>query len=152
MLLDWTENERAHIQRVFSFLEENPDIFKSDFLENEVLYDKFDRFMFLWQEYAYKNLSWNKKQINAIIVSGYEVASTDGCLIIGNDFTVADTRVSKTKCHCNTDFDFCETHDCKATPLCEYTNFGCGLVMAQSCNGLCTQLEKPGEEEWNPET
>lgn len=139
--LDWTELEAEHIASLNRFLEDNPEIFSVVLEDNEVLYDKLDRFMYEWSDYAIQVLGWTKDLVGAITASGYDLADRTGSLVVYTQVN-SDTRAIASKiCQCNLSHDFCNSpFECMVDPACEKTSWGCGWITVNKCNGNCQQV------------
>lgn len=137
--LDWTDEEKAHITKLRQFIVANPSIFEPEKLYTDELYDRFDRFMYEWGEYAQEQLGWEKQTIGAIAASGYDLESKTGIVNYSIPPATGDTEKIE-DCDCNLDHDFCGTmgsaFECKDHP-CEDSPHGCGWVLVQKCNGVC---------------
>lgn len=149
--LEWNELEREHISAFCTFLAENPEIFEPDMLrDDELLYDKFDRFVYEWMEYAINTLGWTKRQIGAVIASGYDLVDTKGAIDVPEYVAKPSLRSAESKdCHCHIALSFCELDDCKIREGCREKRLGCGAVMLQPCDGLCYNGEKPEDLKWS---
>ena len=142
--LEWSELEREHISAFSAFLAENPEIFEPYMLrDDELLYDKFDRFVYEWMKYATDTLGWTKRQIGAVIASGYDLVDTKGAIDVPEYVAKPSLRSAELKsCHCNIAFSFCELGDCRNEP-CSRKSWSCGVALVMPCDGLCYNGEKP---------
>ena len=136
--------EREHISAFSAFLAENPEIFEPYMLrDDELLYDKFDRFVYEWMKYATDTLGWTKRQIGAVIASGYDLVDTKGAIDVPEYVAKPSLRSAELKsCHCNIAFSFCELGDCRNEP-CSRKSWSCGVALVMPCDGLCYNGEKP---------
>ena len=138
LTLEWTEQEQAHIQKLANFVAEHPALFDEGFMENEALYDEFDRFTFEWKKYAETELLWSSQLINGLIASGYNLKDKTGTLEIISEPTIAKLQTrAELDCNCSTKADYCLSMECKTTN-CTTSTHGCGHVWTYSCDGRCS--------------
>lgn len=138
--LDWTEQEAEHIASLNRFLEDNPEIFSVVLEDNEVLFDKLDRFMYEWSDYAIQVLGWTKDLVGAIAASGYDLADKAGNLYVHTQVNSDMRAIAGHDCQCNVAHDFCSSPlECMVDPDCYEKSWGCGWFITNKCNGSCKQ-------------
>ncbi|WP_297251054.1 bacteriocin fulvocin C-related protein [uncultured Prevotella sp.] len=138
----WSEEELAHIKKVESFVLTNKDLFEDTKLTDDQL-DVLDSFFYKWVKEAENNLGWDKAMCIAIAGSGNTVINRKGELRAlptnsGGNVMSASTEAG---CNCNTSVlsDFCGVAGpggCEDTN-CDGSDFGCGWIWVQDCNGTC---------------
>ena len=138
LALEWTEAERTHIAELRSFIRSNPYIFEPEKLYSDELYDKFDRFMYEWNEKAQSELGWSKQLVGAIAASGYDIVNKTGTARIGGQTDFSPRWGNKIPdCNCNKNHDFCDGNTICTDDPCTESYHGCGWVWTQKCDGLC---------------
>lgn len=140
LTLDWSEAERQHLITLRSFIASNPDIFKPEKLYRPDMYDKFDRFMYEWYDYAQSEFGWTKHLAGSIAASGYDLINKTGAARIGGhtDFKPGwDGNL--VDCNCNINNDFCDGNAVCTDDACKESFHGCGWVWVNKCDGLCGQ-------------
>lgn len=134
---DWSTEEKKHIVKFIDFIKQYPNIFEGNIVENDDLYEIFDRFTYEWMSCAEKELGWNKKLIYAIAADGHRLKNKEGDLEIKVVNRTSMTRTSREPdCHCSTSADFCSNSRCISGD-CNISSHGCGVVWVQTCDGLC---------------
>ncbi len=134
LLLDWSKDEQAHIEKVIDFIESNPQIFDGKLEENETLYDLFDRFMYEWISYAETELGWDRQVIGAMLATGKVMTDKTGRM---QSISPRVKTAAEKECYCNLSFDFCfSAGDCVDTE-CVGVPEGCGLLSLMTCDGEC---------------
>ena len=138
LTLEWTEQE--HIQKLANFATEHPALFDRGFMENEALYDEFDRFVFEWKKYAETEFQWSHQLIGGLIASGYNLKDKSGTLEIVSEPTITMLQIqSEPTCHCSTKADYCG-YGIHCEGLCKETDSGCGHLWLSRCDGRCGGL------------
>lgn len=142
--LDWSADERAHLEAVLTFINENPNFFgnKEDLTEQEQ--DNYDLFFYNWREYAKTTFGWSDKLLYGIIYTPEKIADKEGNLapvpFAANN--VISTREGGSggtqRCDCQTADDNkyrCPNY-CSTGRSCTVA-IGCGYLWVEKCNGLC---------------
>ena len=137
MELDWNDKERAHLQSLLTFIQDNQQVFKSYLWEDEEEFDKYDRFTYEWISYAETELGWERRLIKNIIADGNRIKDKKGTLDISTEKMRQYLRRAEflPDCDCNQAQDWCDTH-CGNDP-CDEKIIGCGNLWATNCDGLC---------------
>jgi hypothetical protein len=139
LLLDWNESEIAHIQKALDFVND-PDnyiYFDVSYTKSDDELDLFDTFFYKWFQYAYNELGWNKKIIASILATGNRVIDTQGNILTNNtEKMLSSSEVRSCNCNRSAIGDFCTNASCEGSECVESVN-GCGLLLIQSCNGIC---------------
>lgn len=150
--LEWTMEEKMHINRLIEFVEAHREMF-CDGDVDEVLEDEIDLFQYQWCEYAQTEFDWNNKVIYAIAATGKKMLATDGA--IDGDINNRAKSVngvmqhgSETgsgyipECSCSKESYFCyflafgQSGVCKDAK-CKETDGGCGFMWWKDCDGQC---------------
>lgn len=140
LALGWNGNEREHIGKLLTFVNENPQIFGSEMSENESLTDKLDLFMYEWSRYAKEELKWSRELIGAIAASGYDLEDKTGGIQTRSGVYTGFERVygDSDDCECNRNNDFCFGPESNCVnDGCDEEIDGCGWIWRQECNGVC---------------
>lgn len=145
MSMDWTKEEQAHIKLVYDFVNEHPDFFGGDGLTDEQL-NVLDLFFYKWIDVAKNELGWDMKLMAAVAASGEDVVvqrskvGPKSAIVDGFN----DNMDNMNSCQCNTKIlsDFCNISSqgvCEDTD-CEGSDFGCGWLLLEDCNGRCSEV------------
>jgi len=143
LTLDWTEQEREHLQYILEFLKVDPFIFlsKSDLDVADI--DELDLILYKWEEYAKETLGWDDELLYNLV---YTAKVMNINKEIDSDFAASprlkDKReIPKTYCSCNTNSDCRGNGKCwESTDLglkCTQSEAGCGLFHNNPCYKLC---------------
>lgn len=144
--LDWTYDERKHIQDLFNFIKENREIFE----DNEGLSDEVLIYIYKWSEFAMEKLDWNQSTISLLTSTGYELKKEKTIVKIKDIafdsfrsavFSHANDQTDSEACNCHVgnvlftscplSLQWCESGGCVTAV------HGCGAFWVESCNGAC---------------
>lgn len=76
---DWNPEERRHLNRVITWLKENPGAFENGKSEEELKY--VEDFLMQWAKTAEQELGWSKKLIAALLTTGNSLKDKSGDII-----------------------------------------------------------------------
>lgn len=129
-MLNWTDEERRHIESAESFIDDHKSYFSGKKLTDEEL-DNVDLFFYKWQKYGIAHLGWTDRIGKSIFATGLPISDTKGGVIY-------KTPVPPINCHCSTESDYCEYQisPCKKDN-CIYSSYGCGWILVYDCDGRC---------------
>ena len=128
------EAEIGHIQDLIDHVV--PGYFEESTVEQE----KSERYAFAekWQHYASIVLGWPESYIGFLVFRLYtspsQITAEKDLLEAIKMSVVTDTELN---CDCNGTDDFCQNADC-GSGECSSTQFGCGWLFMDSCNGICS--------------
>lgn len=142
--LDWSADEKAHLETVLTFINENPNCFGNNEEITEQEQDNYDLFFYNWKEYAKTTLGWDDKLIYGIVCTPEKIADKEGNLAfvpIAAINVKSDTEggIGGTQqCDCLTTDNNkyrCPNY-CSTARSCSVA-LGCGYMWGKQCNGLC---------------
>lgn len=136
MSLDWSEREKAHIERVIQFIEAHKYLFEKDVLEEEL--EKVDLFFYTWIYEAEHELGWSDYLCYAIVGTGYSLKNTQGELQMPRTKKAVFLSSTEPDCNCSKESDWCfgQQYACKAGS-CDEASDGCGTLFVHACDGRC---------------
>lgn len=139
--ISWTKDELAHIRKAEKFITTHKDLFGDTRLTDDQL-DVLESFFYNWVKEAKEKLGWDKSICIAIAGSGNTVLNRNGeQRALPNNSGGEMLSASSENCNCNTGVlsDFCGmtgSDACEDTD-CDGSDFGCGWIWLQDCNGTC---------------
>lgn len=140
--LDWSESEKAHIQEIIDFINENPDCFEEGGL-NEDMEDKLELFDYQWTTFAKEEFGWDSKVIYGIIYTPNSLLDKEGNIAKSTTVSARIIRSEGTSngatsenCNCRVGRNCEGTFECKESTTCDEVN-RCGFLTMQRCNGRC---------------
>lgn len=131
--LEWSNEERMHIQMAEKFLYSHTQLFyKKRLSEDEE--DELDIFYYTWSRKAMHDFNWDERLAADIIVSRNDIrkVQTRSFEPPSNPF---EPPISLPDCSCKYDI-YCLPFDCEPG-FCEETDDGCGVLSLARCKGLC---------------
>ena len=144
--LDWSKQERTHIQSMLDIIRANGSVFSVE--RDQAAFDKVEVELYRWTEHAQEELGWDKVLLSAIV--GTPQALNADKTINSNALTIQSPSVLKNGnegggyvCNCSYKSDFCFGGAftwCSETNICETSNLGCGLLWLWECNGMCMTI------------
>ena len=129
---DWTEEEANHIYKLYTFLDERPDFFKTEYISDPQNFADYIEFMKTWKRDAIYDLNWSEEQVYAICYTGNRLVNKAGDIELVKSVrlkTVSET-VKPNTCDCSTSLD----NGCKKCSGGEGGN-NCGAMRNAPCNG-----------------
>ena len=66
--LDWNQEEKEHILRLYDRLQDSPEWFEME--KSEKVWTDFECYMFEWMDIAEEQLGWDKYQLYMLVASG----------------------------------------------------------------------------------
>lgn len=132
--LNWSEEEKAHIQKVRQFIYSHSYFFEKQELSTDES-DELEIFFYMWIEFAKENFGWTNDIIIAIAVTGYPLNNTRDVIEPG----ISDD-INKKDCECKEALmiEECGVNSaCYTTNKCSITADGCGFFKLGKCNGMC---------------
>lgn len=141
--LNWTEEEKTHIEKLMSIVKYTPRLFN----EKAGVDDEVDLLLYQWKEYALEQLKWDKELIFAIITTPEKLNANKKLdmelykspLVKDNSEAGGDKQPL---CNCNHnkshEWFLCTLwfHKCHIG-VCEVRTVGCGDLWLYGCNGMC---------------
>ena len=116
--LEWNEAEMRHLAKLYQYLEEHPDLYTEESLNDSIQNDAFARFAYQWENDAMIDLNWTEEQIYAIANTGNRMTDRNGTYTITlkeRILTVSESGPAL-DCNCSTKRDSdCTKGDCKGT-------------------------------------
>lgn len=141
--IPWKDGELLHIEKAEKFIFSHRDIFTDRKLTDDQL-DVLESFFYSWMKEAEETLGWNKSMCIAIAGTGNMVLNREGDLqaLPDNSGGKMLSASTESNCNCNTGItsDFCGVAGpggCEDTN-CDGSDFGCGWIWLQDCNGTCS--------------
>jgi lipoprotein len=141
LILDWNNQEKEHLRKLYEFIDNNSDLFERNALNNEDIYDEFDRFKYEWIDYAEETLGWSHKLVGNIIASGNKLKNKAGILEI-TPLTYSSKIKSSSEsgkwdrdCNCDSYDDWCWNGPCFGGAC--NASLGCGTLLLGNCDGIC---------------
>lgn len=146
-ILPWSEKEYKHIIAAEEFINNHLDYFYSDRL-SDIQYDELNLFFYKWSKYAYEELLWDKKIVNAILSSGGKMINVKGDILTSQNMETKSIAVltysAEPTCNCNPDYFLaCAPNadsECNIKKACHLETHSCGLFLLLDCNGLCDPI------------
>lgn len=135
--LNWTQEERSHIQKLIKFIDQYSELFSMRKLTEEQE-DFVDMFFYKWQEEGLQQCGWDSTIGLAIAVSGYPLKNTAGELLVVEDSVPYDLLAStESDCECQQYVNLCMGGTYCKQGNCTELNSGCGFLTMGSCTGMC---------------
>jgi hypothetical protein len=146
--VEWTQQERKHIENLLTVIKENPKVFESNAGQEDM--DKVEIDLYRWTEYAKDELKWTPELLYSII--GTPEAMTSGRQIVSSKkigIRLKSGSESTSDCNCNSSSPtessssgnwfpcMVVLHRCSTISGCNATSSGCGTLWLYSCNGTC---------------
>lgn len=116
--LEWNEAEMRHLMKLYQYLDEHPDLYTKESLNDSIQNDAFARFAYQWKNDAMIDLNWTEEQIYGIANTGNRMTNRDGTYaIVQKKRNLTKSESIKTPdCDCNLQRDSdCTKGDCKGT-------------------------------------
>lgn len=137
LLLEWSDNEKIHIQSLITFINEHQHFLNGYTLLSDDEKNVFDLFFHQWIYTAQNELKWNNKLLYAILATGHSLVDNKGTLDIYKNRS-ALLSYGESNCNCSTASDWCtpSNWDCLKVP-CVETSHGCGTLLVYLCDGRC---------------
>lgn len=149
LTLNWSENERRHIESLLVILNKYDGIFSNNLTEQQ--HDQYLIDAYRWAEYATESLGWDKAVIRAIAGNPNKMLTKAGMLAQNSQGRrIVKTRSEsggKADCECNLSsspddslifYDCGSSGGCYAYLNCNVSSFGCNLFWGDPCDGLCS--------------
>lgn len=142
--LNWSADEKAHLETLLTFINENPNFFGNNEEVTEQDQDNYDLFFYNWEDYAKMTLGWDDKLIYGIAYTPEKIADKEGNLAFV-PIAAANVKSDTEGGSSGTPYCDCLTTDnnkyrcpkyCSTARSCE-ANRGCGKMWMENCNGLC---------------
>ena len=134
--LEWLDEEKAHIETLLDFINNNQYIFEGYGMMSDKEKNTFDLFFYEWKDKAKIDFDWSDSLLFSILASGNTMIDTKGTLLVTDNMLNSRSLKPTSVCICSTSSDWCETSYCEGVP-CEETFLGCGTIFAFDCNGRC---------------
>lgn len=131
----WNKNEIAHILKLYAYLDEHPNMYEEEIMNDSLEHERFARFAYKWKNDAYIDLNWSEELVYAIACTGHTMLDKEGnyeTFIIERNSSKSETSQNK-DCDCYIGNDRqCKKSDCNAQKSCD-------MAFYFPCNGI---LEK----------
>ncbi len=132
LLLDWNAQERQHITQLYMFLENNPNMYDPEVLDDAEESEKSTRFFAQWEVDALYDLGWSEEQVYGIIYTGNKLLNKNGEYQIRQTLRLRSSdEGSGTSANCNC---YSGQSGCYGSCIHETTT-GCGTLYKSPCNG-----------------
>ena len=113
---NWNDSEMKHLIKLYQYLEEHPDLYTEESLNDSIQNETFANFVRQWKDDAIVNLNWTEEQIYGMACTGNRMINKEGT------YAVIHKKRSQTKveyintpdCNCQTKYDpNCTKGNCK---------------------------------------
>lgn len=113
---NWSDGEMKHLIKLYQYLEEHPDLYTEESLNDSIQNETFANFVRQWKDDAIVNLNWTEEQIYGMACTGNRMINKEGT------YAVIHKKRSQTKveyintpdCNCQTKYDpNCTKGNCK---------------------------------------
>lgn len=134
--LEWTSDERAHVNLLREFIVKHPLLFEKGFLLDEKHLEEFNSFIDEWRIVSKEKFSWSNSMQYCIAAYGDVITDKmfkelkDGATFngVGN------------YCECSSYSDWCFSGTCNDKERCSTDAVdGCGTFWLFRCNGKCNK-------------
>lgn len=136
--MDWSALELAHIKKAEDYLNQHKEIMYGHLSDDQL--DDLELFFYQWACYGEDKFGWTKEIAIAIAGSGNRMLDKKGN-IERNIKTRSLRTLEPDVCDCNDGSlsDFCGVAGpCNSVDSkCKNSEFGCGWIWVQECNGTC---------------
>lgn len=132
--LDWTNEERQHITKLYIYLENNSNMYEPEVLQDPEMAKQRESFFAQWGVDALYDLRWTDEQIIGIVHTGNRLLNTNGDYEVRHNLRLRSSNEGggggSDKCNCNKSVVGAA---CYGT--CVKTAQGCGYMWADECDG-----------------
>lgn len=136
--LDWSKQERLHIQSMLELIKSYSVAFSNN--RDQDAFDKVKVEIYKWTEYAQEELGWNNSLLYSLIATPQVINANKE---IKSDLaTPVRLKSGSESCDCNSTSSAghlpCNylMYQCH-TGICDQTSWGCGDWWGDGCNGIC---------------
>lgn len=132
--LDWTNEERQHITKLYIYLENNPNMYNPEILKDSIENELFRDFYSKWEVEALYDLRLTEEQVYGIIYTGNRLLNINGDYEMRKSMRLRSSGESggsggSDECNCNRNETGC-SGTC-ARPK----DQTCGFMGKEECNG-----------------
>lgn len=134
--LEWTDDERAHVDLLRSFIIKHPKLFEKGFLLDEANSKEFKGFIEEWRLISKEKFGWSNSMQYCIAAYG-DVITTQMFKELKDGLSF--DRVGN-YCECSSNSDWCSNGTCNSNERCSADAVdGCGTLWLFRCNGICNK-------------
>ena len=140
LLLDWSTEEKAHINVLINFIQTH--LFCFDFVRQKTdeEIEEIEVFAYKWMKKAELQLDWNRKVIGGLVAMPHTIINKEGTLkrTFSQSYKSVKTR-TEAECNCSKSSNWCSI-DISVECLdasCDVTDGGCGFLWLYDCDGRC---------------
>ena len=110
----WNKNEIAHILKLYAYLDEHPNMYEEEIMNDSLEHDRFARFAYKWKNDAYIDLNWSEELVYAIACTGHTMLDKEGnyeIKMVEKNITFRETF--NNDCNCKVGIDYrCKYGNC----------------------------------------
>lgn len=142
--LSWNNEEKEHLSKLLSFIENKTTIFETGMTDEDEIWS------YKWQKYGEEVLKWDQNILFNITMNGDKIMDTKATVIHQDGTHRLKTRSEHgdigsgydPTCDCRADKNDCESGlECRKASV-HYCNMTyCGFLYLHVCNGKCKKIQ-----------